>query len=91
MRKRKITRRGVLKGGAAAAAMVLEALHQTPAFAGRALTPVTKVDNPLEYYPDRDWEKFTAINTPMTALSLSFVRPMTPTPVVSGRLCATAS
>lgn len=56
MTDRNITRRAMLKGSAAAAG-VLQALGAEPAFAGRALVLTTRVDNPLEYYPDRDWEK----------------------------------
>ncbi|MEE8455333.1 MAG: molybdopterin-dependent oxidoreductase [Limibaculum sp.] len=57
MTDRDISRRAMLKGSAAAAAGVLQALGAEPAFAGRALVPAIRVDNPLEYYPDRDWEK----------------------------------
>ncbi|MDP7549140.1 MAG: molybdopterin-dependent oxidoreductase, partial [Alphaproteobacteria bacterium] len=47
----------MLKGSAAATVGVMQALHAQSAFAGRALAPTSRVDNPLEYYPDREWEK----------------------------------
>jgi nitrate reductase alpha subunit len=62
MTDRKITRRqflkatGALTGGTAAAA-VLQALGEEPVFSGRTLTPTARIDNPLEYYPERDWEE----------------------------------
>ncbi len=55
-----LTRRQVLAGtaGAVAGAVVLdEALAAEPPLLGKTLVPATRVDNPLEYYPDRAWEK----------------------------------
>ncbi|KAB2951344.1 MAG: molybdopterin-dependent oxidoreductase [Rhizobiaceae bacterium] len=59
---KKLSRRQVLTGGAAVTGAAIGAdalshLAAQPMFEGRALTSVVKVDNPLEYYPDRDWEK----------------------------------
>ncbi|MBZ0261704.1 MAG: molybdopterin-dependent oxidoreductase [Hyphomicrobiales bacterium] len=52
------SRRQLLTGAAAVTGIeVLDQLAALPVFAGRALASVVKVENPLEYYPDRDWEK----------------------------------
>ena len=62
MTRKTFSRRQVLRGGAAvvgavAGADALGRLGAQPLFEGRALTPVVRIDNPLEYYPDRDWEQ----------------------------------
>jgi len=62
MTKREISRRQLLAGtagvaGAAAGAQALRSLAAEPNFEGRALAPVAQIENPLEYYPDRDWEE----------------------------------
>ncbi|MBZ0122976.1 MAG: amidohydrolase family protein, partial [Roseovarius sp.] len=62
MTKKTISRRQMLAGaagatGAALGAQALAQIADAPAFEGRGLVSVAKVDNPLEYYPDRDWEK----------------------------------
>jgi len=55
---KQITRRQFLvETGAVAAAGGLFGLPGRFAFASRALAPVPDIDNPLEYYPDRGWEK----------------------------------
>lgn len=61
MTRKTLSRRQVLRGGAAVAGVAvgvdaLGRLAAQPMFEGRALAPVTRIDNPLEYYPDRDWE-----------------------------------
>ncbi|MBI2876777.1 MAG: twin-arginine translocation signal domain-containing protein, partial [Candidatus Tectomicrobia bacterium] len=50
-----VTRRKFLQVGAATAATV--AVLNDKAFALKSLQPVVGVDNPLESYPDRDWER----------------------------------
>ncbi|MDP3938741.1 MAG: molybdopterin-dependent oxidoreductase, partial [Deltaproteobacteria bacterium] len=62
MKTRKISRRHLLMGaagvaGAAAGAQALRGLAAEPGFEGRALAVVAQIENPLEYYPDRDWEE----------------------------------
>src|SRR3990172_4569856 len=57
-----ITRRTLLAGAGGlaagpAAAVAGSALAAEPGLLGKALVPATRVDNPLEYYPDRAWEK----------------------------------
>src|SRR3990170_6478758 len=55
-----LTRRQRLAAGAGAAAGAValdSALAAEPKLLGKALVPATRVDNPLEYYPDRAWEK----------------------------------
>jgi len=55
-----LTRRAVLggAGGAAASAAALgTAFAAEPTLLGKALVPAARIDNPLEYYPDRGWEK----------------------------------
>jgi nitrate reductase alpha subunit len=55
-----LTRRQILTGtvGVAAGAALLDsAFAAEPNLLGKALVPATRVDNPLEYYPDRTWEK----------------------------------
>ncbi|KAB2912026.1 MAG: molybdopterin-dependent oxidoreductase [Hyphomicrobiaceae bacterium] len=54
-----VTRRTLLAGaGSLAAAATAEAAAAAePRLLGRALVPATRVENPLEYYPDRAWEK----------------------------------
>ncbi|QWK19211.1 MAG: molybdopterin-dependent oxidoreductase [Hydrogenobacter thermophilus] len=48
-----LTRRDLLKmGGLSLTAML------SPSFAFRVMEPVVRVENPLAYYPNRDWERF---------------------------------
>ncbi len=48
-----LSRRDVLKvGGLSLASLV------SPSFAFRVMEPVVKVENPMLYYPNRDWERF---------------------------------
>ncbi len=47
-----ISRRDLLKGGLTLAAF------SSPSFALKVFEPVVKVENPLVYYPNRDWERF---------------------------------
>lgn len=51
--KKGITRRGFISG--VGTAMGIAAVLSSPAYA--FLKPIVGVDNPLEYYPARDWEK----------------------------------
>ncbi|MCC6888039.1 MAG: molybdopterin-dependent oxidoreductase [Hyphomicrobiales bacterium] len=53
-----LTRRQVLAGtaGVAAGAALVESAFAEPLL-GKALIPANRVENPLEYYPDRAWEK----------------------------------
>jgi len=58
----KISRRDFLRGsvGVAAGALafgVLRSLDAEPTFASRALVPTSQLGNPLESYPNRDWEQ----------------------------------
>lgn len=58
MATEKFTRRQVLgRAGAAAAGGVFAGLGSASAFAQRNLAPAAGITNPLEHYPDRDWEK----------------------------------
>lgn len=55
-----LTRRTLLAGAgglAAAGAMANAGNAAEPRLLGKALVPAVRVDNPLEYYPDRAWEK----------------------------------
>ena len=57
-----LTRRTLLTGAggfaaAGAAAAATGAFAAEPSLLGKALVPAIRVDNPLEYYPDRAWEK----------------------------------
>ncbi len=57
-----LTRRALLTGAgglaaAGAATAATKAFAAEPTLLGKALVPAVKVDNPLEYYPDRAWEK----------------------------------
>jgi nitrate reductase alpha subunit len=57
----KITRRQLFKGasalaGGVAAVGALKHLDAEEVFAGQNLKPTAQIDNPLEYYPDREWE-----------------------------------
>jgi len=47
----KFTRRDLLKTGSLSLAMLA-----SPAFSLRVFEPVVKVENPIKYYPNRDWE-----------------------------------
>lgn len=62
MSELKISRRDFLRGsvGVAAGALafgVLRSLDAEPTFASRALVPTSQLGNPLESYPNRDWEQ----------------------------------
>lgn len=62
MKPRRLSRRDFLTGaaglaGATAAQQALAARAAEPGFSGRALVPAVQIENPLEYYPDRDWEE----------------------------------
>ena len=57
-----LTRRTLLTGAggvaaAGAAAAATSAFAAEPSLLGKSLVPAMRVDNPLEYYPDRTWEK----------------------------------
>ncbi|MBI1732878.1 MAG: molybdopterin-dependent oxidoreductase [Gammaproteobacteria bacterium] len=56
-----LTRRRFLVAGGAlsgvAAAKALGAQQSEAAFSGVALAPAERIENPLEYYPDRNWEE----------------------------------
>jgi len=59
--RRRLTRRRFLRtagalAGSAAAGAAAAALGEQAGFEGRALVPVVEIENPLEYYPERDWE-----------------------------------
>ncbi len=47
-----VTRRELLKGGLSLATLI------SPSFAFKVMEPVVKVENPILYYPNRDWERF---------------------------------
>ncbi len=49
-----LTRREFLKAGA----LTLAALSRSSLAAFRVFEPVTRVEDPLTYYPNRDWERF---------------------------------
>ena len=55
-RRQFLKRATVLTAGTAAAGSALE-LDAATAFTGRNLTQATGIENPLEHYPERDWEK----------------------------------
>ncbi|MEZ5445937.1 MAG: molybdopterin-dependent oxidoreductase [Gammaproteobacteria bacterium] len=57
MSEREFTRRQFLKRTGVLAGGALAGLSADLAFAGQALAPVPDIANPLEYYPDRDWEE----------------------------------
>ena len=54
-----LSRRALLTGAGGLAASVAagNAFAAEPTLLGKALVPAVRVDNPLEYYPDRAWEK----------------------------------
>ena len=57
-----LTRRTLLTGAgglaaAGAAAATSSTFAAEPSLLGKALVPAIRVENPLEYYPDRAWEK----------------------------------
>ena len=53
----RVSRRQFLKGVmAGVAATSLHTLEKRPALAGRTLKPMAQIGNPLDSYPNRDWE-----------------------------------
>ncbi|MCC7487287.1 MAG: molybdopterin-dependent oxidoreductase, partial [Burkholderiales bacterium] len=57
MRKSGITRRRFLKAGGALAGGLWASAGGERAYAARALVPAPGIDNPLEHYPEREWEE----------------------------------
>ncbi len=53
----KVTRRQFLTHAAGAGGLLAGLGAAAPAFAGRTLVAVPGIDNPLEHYPERDWEE----------------------------------
>lgn len=73
---KKLTRRKFLKtsigsiGGLVLSKPLLASLQFIP-----------EIDNPLDFYPDRDWKKSIANNFVMTTLFISYAPPMIPATV----------
>jgi len=57
MKKSKFTRRQFLKGAGVLAGGLWAGAGGERAFAAQALVPAAGVENPLEHYPERDWEE----------------------------------